>query len=66
MSLPDWIVNGRVELVTPVSVVGESFEVNNKNLWQLPQVKLLGRLLMLLACRTVPGMTDITDKTAQS
>jgi len=47
----------RVQLVTPIACVRESLEVNDENWRQLPDVKLLCRLLMTLAYRTEP-MTE--------
>ena len=51
---PGGVVDGDVELVPPNLVVGEAFQVDDEDRWQLPQVKLLGRLLVLAAARTVP------------
>ena len=51
----NWEFYKRVNLISPVSVVRKPLEVDHKDLWQTPQVKLLGGLLVLLAVRTVPG-----------
>ena len=58
MSLPDWIVDERVEFVSPVPVVWKSLEVYDKNLRQFPEVELLGGLQMFLTCRTIPTVND--------
>ena len=52
----DWEINVDINLVSEVSVVGEPLEGNNEDLWQHPQVVLLGGLLMLLAPGTVPSV----------
>ena len=44
-----------VDLVPPVSVVGEPLEVDDQHLRQAPEVELLGGLLVLLTIGTVPG-----------
>ena len=38
-----------------VPVVGESLEVNDQNIGELPEIKLLGGLHKVLALRTVPS-----------
>lgn len=50
----DGKVNRCIQLVSPITCVWETLEMYHKNSWQLPNVKLLGCLLMTLAYRTVP------------
>ena len=45
-----------VDLVSPISVVGESLEVDDENLREAPEVELLGCLLVFLTIGTVPGV----------
>jgi len=52
--LPNWVVNECVQFVSPVAAVREPFQMNDQYLRQFPQVKLLGGLLVLLTCRTIP------------
>lgn len=56
---PDWEFHNRVELIPPVSAVGETFEVHHQDLGQGPQVKLLCGLLMLLTVGTVPEKRNL-------
>ena len=51
---PDWEFHNRIKLIPPVSIVGETFEMDDQDLRQGPQVKLLCGLLMLLTVGTVP------------
>lgn len=51
---PDWELHDCVKLIPPVSIVGETFEVDHQDLRQGPQVKLLCGLLVLLTVGTVP------------
>ena len=46
-----------------VPVVGESLEVNDQNIGELPEIKLLGGLHKVLALRTVPS--EHTQLTSQ-
>ena len=43
-----------VSLVSKCSIITEPLEVNSEDIWNLPEVKLLHRLLVLLAVWTVP------------
>ena len=43
-----------VNLISPVSVVGEPLEADDENLWQHPDVELLGGLLVLFTPWAVP------------
>lgn len=52
---PDREFHDCVEFISPVSIVGEAFEVDHQDLRQGPQVKLLCGLLMLLTVGTVPA-----------
>lgn len=56
---PDWEFHHRVQLIPPVSTVGEPFEVDHQDLRQGPQVKLLCGLLMLLTVGTVPKKRNL-------
>ena len=49
-----------------VPVVGESFEVNNKNIGELPEIKLLGGLHKIFALWTVPGDSDRRNEQTQA
>jgi hypothetical protein len=57
-----WVLDEGVELVAPVPVVGEALEVDDEDARQLPQVKLLGGALVLLAAWTVPAKQKLTMK----
>lgn len=56
---PDWEFHNCIKFVPPVSIVGETFEVDHQNLRQGPQVKLLCGLLMLLTVGTVPEKRNL-------
>lgn len=58
--LPNRKLHERVNLISPVAIVVKALEVNNKNLRQLPQIKLLGCLLMFFALWTVPEKMHLT------
>lgn len=60
MSVPEGEIHDGVQFLSGELGVGEPLEVDDQNLWQRPQVQLLGGQLVLLTHRAVPGTTDRT------
>ncbi len=58
-SIPGGVFDHGVQFVSPIFVVGEAFEVDDQSLRKLPQVKLLGGLLVFLAPWTVPWRREM-------
>ena len=52
---PDGEFHDGVDLVPIEPAVGESLQMNDQDLGQIPQVELLGGRLVLLTLWTVPG-----------
>lgn len=53
--VPEGEVHDAVELLSAELGVGEPLQVNDENLWQRPEVQLLGGQLVLLTHRTIPA-----------
>lgn len=50
-----WIINECIQLVPPITIVRKPLQMDNENLWQIPDVELFSCLLVFLTGRTIPG-----------